>query len=406
MIRFYDTSTLLNLQETAFKHPFITSSIVLNELEHIKTSKNKTEQLRFSARNLVRLFDENTDYEIVIQTDEHEKILRDYHLPVTNDNLIAATAFLCHAQFPQMEFWTDDLILCLVATRVFGIPTKKTVLTHDPIYKGYLDLCIPEDNLAEFYQNLSSNYFGLLQNQYIIIRNTDGDVIERRKWDGCSNSALQYKAISNEYMGTVKSRNVQQDLAFDMLQNLEIPIKVLTGMRGSGKDYIMLSHALDMIIKKHKFDKLIWVRNNVEVKDSRPVGFLPGSLEEKLMPFAQVIADHVGGQVGLDYLIKRGQIELQHLGLIRGRDIKSSIIYCSEAENLTKEHIQLLMGRVGEGSALWLNGDFKQVDGCTFEENNGLTTMIERLKGNKDFGIVELAKCERSQVSAMSDLLD
>lgn len=73
---------------------------------------------------------------------------------------------------------------------------------------------------------------------------------------------------------------------------------------------------------------------------------------------------------------------------------------------MTKEHIQLLIGRVGEGSSLWLNGDFKQVDHQVFSENNGLLTAIAKLKGHTRFGYVKLIKSERSETAAMADLLD
>lgn len=79
---------------------------------------------------------------------------------------------------------------------------------------------------------------------------------------------------------------------------------------------------------------------------------------------------------------------------------------CSEAENLTKEHVQLLIGRVGEGSNLWLDGDFKQTDSKVFEENNGLNIAIEKLKGHQLFGYVHLEKSERSETAALADLLD
>ncbi len=72
------------------------------------------------------------------------------------------------------------------------------------------------------------------------------------------------------------------------------------------------------------------------------------------------MSDHLGGIDGLEIMMRQGKIEVVHLGFIRGRDIKNSIIICSEAENTTKEHIQLLLGRVGEGSELWINGDFRQ----------------------------------------------
>jgi PhoH-like ATPase len=126
----------------------------------------------------------------------------------------------------------------------------------------------------------------------------------------------------------------------------------------------------------------------------------------KSLPFAMPMADHVGGKDGLEMLIQQGKVEIEHLGFIRGRDIKNTIIMCSEAENMTKEHIQLLISRIGEGSALWLNGDFKQIDDKIFEGNNGLYNVINKLKGNSRFGYVQLQKTERSETAALADLLD
>lgn len=122
--------------------------------------------------------------------------------------------------------------------------------------------------------------------------------------------------------------------------------------------------------------------------------------------FAMPLADHLGGVDSLEIMIGQGRIEIVHLGFIRGRDIKNSIIMCSEAENMTKEHIQLLLGRVGEGSSLWINGDYKQVDGSVFRENNGLMIAVDKLKGHPRFGFVKLLKTERSETAAMADLLD
>ena len=190
-----------------------------------------------------------------------------------------------------------------------------------------------------------------------------------------------------------------------MLYDTDTTIKILTGKFGTGKDLLMSSAAIDLIEKGY-FDKLVYVRNNIEVKNSKPIGHLPGSSNEKLLPFAMCLADHVGGVDGLSYMIEKGVVEVVHLGFIRGRDIKNSIILCSEAENLTKEHIQLLIGRVGEGSSLWINGDFKQTDLAIFERNNGLMIAIDRLKGHPRFGYVKLIKTERSETAAMADLLD
>src|SRR5690606_14460284 len=117
----------------------------------------------------------------------------------------------------------------------------------------------------------------------------------------------------------------RQRLAFDLLQNDEITVKALLGVFGSGKDFLMLSHAVELI-KDGKFEKIVWVRNNVEVKNTNSIGFLPDGIEDKLRPFLAPLQDFLGGEVGLEMFMLDGKVEVQHLGFIRGRDIKNSII--------------------------------------------------------------------------------
>ena len=113
-----------------------------------------------------------------------------------------------------------------------------------------------------------------------------------------------------------------------------------------------------------------------------------------------------GGEVALERAITDGWVEIQPLGFIRGRSFNRSIIYCSEAENLTKRHIQLLIGRVGDGSTLWINGDLRQIDDVAFERNNGIQKLIDKLTGNERFGTVYLPITERSETARLADMLD
>jgi len=102
----------------------------------------------------------------------------------------------------------------------------------------------------------------------------------------------------------------------DLLYNDDITVKILSGCFGSGKDYLMASAALDLVLQG-KYDRIMWVRNNVEVKNSKPLGFLPGDAFDKLLPFAMPLADHVGGVDGLESLMDEGKVEVEHLGFIR-----------------------------------------------------------------------------------------
>lgn len=272
-------------------------------------------------------------------------------------------------------------------------------------YLGYQRIRPSEEQLAALYGGELPEGVTLMQNEYLIVEDAEGNTIDYFKRAGETITRVLPKSFNTKYSGKVKPRNPQQVLAVDMLNNVDTTIKVLTGRFGSGKTMLMAVAALDQL-EKGRVEQIVWIRNNIEVKNSKPIGHLPGSYEEKLMPYAMPLADHVGGEDGLELLISQGKVKIVHLGFLRGRDIKNSIIMCSEAENLTKEHVQLLIGRVGEGSSLWLDGDRKQIDQMVFDQNNGLSIAIDRLKGHRRFGYVRLEKTERSETAAMADLLD
>ena len=273
-------------------------------------------------------------------------------------------------------------------------------------YLGYKTITTDEDLIWEaIYSESTKNIFDCLENEYVYIVSPSTENYDILKWSDGKYKKLAYKTINNNFVDKIKPRNIQQQMAFDLLQSKTETIKVITGRFGSGKTFLMVANALQAI-HDNKFEKIVWVRNNVGVKDTKDIGALPGNTIDKIFPYVMPLADHVGGVDGIEMLMRQGKLEVQHLGFIRGRDIKNSIILCSEAENLTKQHVQLLIGRVGEGSSLWLDGDFKQVDSKIFEENRGLNIAIDKVKGNKLFGFVHLEKSERSETAALADLLD
>ena len=403
--KFLDTNALLT--DCSDLTGVIISSKSIDELENIKCSTNKDTDIKYKARLAVRAIKEQKPEIIVVQQIDYDK-LNALNLEVTNDNLIIATAFRYTMMNVDTDlvFITNDILCGLIAQSYFGLTVRNICEKSSADYKGYIDYHFSTDEeIANFYSNMQNNTLGLMTNQYAILYNPNGDIIDKIKWDGTCNKTISYKPISNDFVGKVKPRNTQQELCFDMLQDNKSTIKVIRGNFGTGKDYLMVTHAIQLI-KQNKYDKLIWVRNNVEVKDTNPIGFLPNDIKSKLLPFAMPLADHLGGESGLEMFINQSKIEIQHLGFIRGRNITNSIIYCSESENMTKEHIQLLIGRVAEGSALWINGDNKQIDDKVFEKNNGLSILVDKLKGNSKFATVMLQKTERSETAALADLLD
>jgi PhoH-like ATPase len=193
--------------------------------------------------------------------------------------------------------------------------------------------------------------------------------------------------------------------AVKRLQDKETKAKVVQGDYGTGKDYLALSNFLQMV-EKGNYEKIIWIRNNIEAEGTKPIGFLPGSLTEKLSVYAEIVGDFVGDKVGFEMLLNSGKLELVHAGFLRGRDLRNSIIYCTEAQNMPSSLVKLILSRISEGSIAFFNGDTKQIDDRSFKSNNGMNLMIEKLSGNPLFGYVKLETCERSEVAKLVKLLD
>ena len=272
-------------------------------------------------------------------------------------------------------------------------------------YKGYIEIEMNDDCLAQFYSNKDLWAGDLYENQYMLIKESTGEIIDKYCRQNGELRQVLYHKLGGAFTGAIKPRNPQQVCLFDMLKDKTSKIKLVTGRFGSGKTMAMTVAALELI-EKGKFDKIVWVRNNVSVKDAPEIGFLPGTEIDKLMPYVMPLADHAGGEEGIKKMLENGTLEVIPLGHLRGRSLRNSIVFCSECENLTRQHIQLLMGRIDEGSQLWLDGDTKQRDRAIFEQSAGLERMVERLAGNKLFAHIHLEKSERSEVAALADLLD
>ena len=275
-------------------------------------------------------------------------------------------------------------------------------------YTGYTFL--GDEDTAKLYNgSLDLDIFP--ENHYLFCGNDVFKIQDRNK------VRIDYPIIESVYAGAIKPKNIEQRAAFDMLLDERTQIKLVTGVFGSGKT-LGLGVAALKAIEEGKFDKIVWVRNNVQVKDSDPLGALPGTELEKMLPYVMPLADHCGGIEGVSSLIQRGKLEVIPLGFLRGRSICNSIIISSEAENLTKAHIQLLIGRIDSGSNL--SGGDKQkiaiarlfnespdlIDKAIFEKSKGIETLVDKLKGEKLFGYVHLTKSERSEAAKLADKLD
>ena len=271
------------------------------------------------------------------------------------------------------------------------------------MYTGIYEVDLnTDDQVASFYEDKIK--FDLKKNQYIIIRH-NGEAIEKRRWDGEKLVKLKFKVIENQHFGKIKPLNEEQECMFDLLENESINGKLIIGNWGSGKTWVSLCWALDKIERKSSYNKIVFIRNNIEVKDTTNLGALPAGINEKLKPWAMPIADILGSEIELDRLITDGKVELCHLGFARSRSFDNSIVIVNECENNTADHMALLVSRIGHDSVLILDGDLRQTDRNAFSKNSGIEAISNALVGNEMFGMVCLKKTVRSKFAALADLI-
>ena len=410
--RWCDTSALLH--QPGLLDPqaeLAISPLTINELEHIKSSTNYTDKVKYQAREAVRHILTDCNFEVVKTNQKKvDKLLKSYpFLSNINDHRI-----LCEAELYGREhgktimFLTSDSLQYLFACELPHLEAvypmgDDLAFKREDDWAGWGKYYPNEQEMALLYADPQMNTLKCKTNEYAEIFEGK-ELKDILTWTGSSYRPLKYKEIKSEYLGqTIKPLNIEQKMAFDLLQNPNVPVKLLTGVPGSGKDFLMFLHAWDLI-QKGKKDKIIFVRNLVPFKDAPEIGFLEGSLQKKiewgLGPIASIL-----GEEGLKMAEEAGQIEAVNLGFIRGMSWDNVILYVSEGQNITGGGYKLLVSRCGKGSELWINGDTLQTDGKKFESNNGIERMLGAWSGNKLFGTVKMLKTERSQVAELASLL-
>ena len=403
---FLDTSAILNGALDQYKDAYI-SLLSLTELENIKTAYNKSEQIKYEARKAVRTIidSEQICYNIYPQK-VINKLLKQFNFlnDINDHKIICEAEQLGKEVNAKILFLTSDGAQYLLAQwmphleAIFYNPEKKEMEE----YPGWKDYSPSEQELTTLYSMPHNNTLESNINEFAKIYE-NGELKDVLFWTGNEYRNLKYKEFTTNLGERIKPRNLEQKMYLDLLQNKDIPVKLCIGKFGTGKSMLALNYAIHEV-QIGRFDKIIFVKNNLEVKGAGRLGTLPGGEIEKMAPWLRQIEDHIGPQA-FEEMINNGQIEPAHLSSIRGRDLKNCIILVDEAENLLASNIQLLLGRVAANTEIIFCADVKQCDYAD-EKMSGIPKLIERLKGNKLFGMIKLVKTERSQVAALADLLD
>ena len=412
---FYDTCSLLNELHSAFENDFFyISSVTLEELENIKTSSSKDQDIKYRARQLLHLLFENKDkYKVVIFQKEWETAISNFsYLSDNNDSKIIYSAFITDTGISfDLVFKTDDLC-CAALAKQIGLTVETTYeqMKLDN-YTGFIEKTISNEELVAFYSksNLETeNHFNLLENQYLIVKDENGKIADSFKWKNGNYEQVLFPVLKTDMFGIIKPKDEYQKLAIDSL--LSNKITVLRGPAGSGKSYLSFA-ALFQKLEKHEIDKIIIFCNTVATANSAKLGFYPGSRNEKLLDsqIGNFLSSKLGDSVAVERFIAEGKLALLPMSDIRGYDTTGmkAGIYITEAQNLDIELMRLALQRVGEDSICILDGDDQaQVDLSIYGgTNNGLRRVSEIFRGADFYGEVTLQKIHRSRIAELVQLM-
>lgn len=392
--KFYDTCSLLAKidNDDLFTERFYISSISLHELENIKISKNKTEDVRYKARKLSHLLDEHyNDYDVVVYNFE----ISDYIVGMLGldatipDNQIVGTAKYISGK-EDIVFITNDICLKNIA-RYLRLDVC-SVVGKENIYKGYKIIKGTSEQINIAMENMDFSDWNI--NEYLIIQNIDDNSEKEMRFDG--EKFVSLKLPSSKF---IKAKNSLQRCALDILNNQDITIAAILGGYGSGKTYLSMQMALYHILDKGNQSKILGVRS--PQGDGVDIGYLPGSADDKthnfFLPLAQQLS---GGEFELEGLKQRGVIESNIPYYMKGTTYDNTIILVDEAEDLDEKQIRLIGTRLGQNSKIYFAGDYKQ-SVVNNTSGNALIKMCNEFRGNSCFATIYLGEDVRSYTSKM-----
>ncbi len=407
---FYDTCSLLNNYKKAFNNePFVISNITLRELENIKVSKNKDEEIKFKANKVTKLLNLYQDNYIVINYQKDwDSIYIDPNpiLMPDNDTRIIVSAMHYSEENPDLIFVTDD-ISCQNIARSLGLNTVVSYQKYEKEYHGYKEIiCYNEDEVSHVYNKIYMKHnFDLLENQYLVIKLND-EILDAYVLREGKLKPITFASFNSRILGEIKPLDTYQRLAIDSLKNNTITM--LRGAAGTGKSYLGLGCLFDAL-ESQRIDKIIIFCNTVATLGSAKLGYYPGSRTEKLLDsqIGNFLISKIGDRVQVERMINEGTLLLLPMSDIRGFDTTGmhAGIYITEAQNLNIDLMKLALQRIGEDSFCILDGDSEtQVDvGIYAGLNNGMRRVSEVFKGQPFYGEVTLPICHRSEIAKIAE---
>lgn len=456
-----DTNVLLHDPLAMFQFADNIVIIPITVLEEVDQFKKELSDRGRNAREVCRKLDELRNsgghladgvslphggmLKVVIGASEVPSTLRNDRAGHSADNLILGTALKMRQLYKDAPtiLVTKDVNLRIRADAL-GLHAEDydvERISIEDLYSGSAEVAVSAEAINTFYQEgrlgletlkaSASDFSGsVYTNEYLLLRNRDNPSqtalarVELPPQSSANATAGQGMLLPTrklrEGVWGIKPRNKEQHCVLDLLLNDDIKLVTLVGKAGTGKTLLAIAAGLQKVAEEKVYHKLLVSRPIFPL--GRDIGYLPGTVEEKLNPWMQPIYDNVefllnlsqpashgqrnrAGQSHRD-LVDMGFLAIEPLTYIRGRSIPNQFMIVDEAQNLTPHEVKTIVTRVGDNTKIVLTGDPYQIDNPYVDSsNNGLTTVVERFKGQALAGTITLLKGERSALAELASNL-
>tara|TARA_R100000664_G_scaffold34054_1_gene53692 strand:+ start:5360 stop:6673 length:1314 start_codon:yes stop_codon:yes gene_type:complete len=404
--------------------------IPLKVLEEIDRHKKRQDGVGVNARETIRTLDSFREKgslykgvklgagkgSVFVKLCVKDNLPEDLDLSIP-DNEIIAVALNQKDAFPRRKV---IVVTCDINMRVkcdaLGLITEDyqsnqvvTDTTH--IYTGFLEHLVDEPVLDRFYKDeeifIENDELELVPNQFVLlVSNQNEKKTALARFVGYNQPLKRISGSHKKGIWGVKPRNKEQMFALDLLKDNDVNIVTLIGKAGCGKTLLAIAAGLHQVMEEQIYKRLV-ISRPIEPM-GRDIGYLPGTLEEKMAPWVAPIQDNLrflmaNDRENLQMYMDRGIIEVEALTYIRGRSISDAYIIIDEAQNLTAHELKTILTRVGENTKIILTGDIEQIDNVYLDEtSNGLTHAVEKFKDYQISGHITLRKGERSKIATLA----
>lgn len=441
-----DTSVLISDPDSLFAFPHAAAVIPLVVVEELDGHKSRHDDVGRAAREVIRTIEDlrrSNDGDIrqpvalpgggTLRIETNGLMLDMVAAagldPTTADNRILAAALGQQAQSPTTVV-SNDAALRIKAAQVglqaiehqrhrngtgqhdsTGWPTRwptgwrtaeMSSTSIDTLYGADGSVTVADLD-AE-----SGDLANLTANEFVVCRAPSQSVLVRHR-DG----RLTPIARNGEAWG-LRPRSKEQAFALDLLCDPEVTVVALDGMAGTGKTILALAAGLEQVMESGRYDKVSVYRPVVPVGKAE-LGYLPGTLDEKLDPWMVPITDalvaltetrsHADARAIAAELTSRDKLSLEAVTYLRGRTLQRTFVVVDESQNLEPTTLKTILTRVGEGTKVVFTGDTSQIDAPYLSEhNNAVSALVDAFTGESCFGHIRLTHCERSEVASLAAL--